>query len=256
MTPFSFDLSGRDAIVTGGTAGIGEMMARGLLLAGARVFIVGRRADACAAKAEELSAHGDCGWIAADLGEEGGAQAVAEAAREKAPNLSILVNNAGITARAPFGEFPLEHWRSVLGVNLIAPFMLVQALHPLLKQNAGEAPSQVINTGSVAGLTSASPDSYAYGSSKAALHHLTKILARKLAPDRIHVNAIAAGMFPSRMTEWVIGDETASGRALTAIPAGRFGTADDMGQMTVSIAASRYLTGTVIPFDGGMSLMM
>lgn len=251
-----FSLAGRSALVTGGTSGIGEMMARGLLLGGARVFIVGRNPDTCAIKAGELSEHGDCGWIAADLADPGSIDALAAQTTEKAPDLGIVVNNAGITARAPFGEFPLENWNAVLGVNLVAPFMLVQALHPLLKVNAtAERPSQVINTGSVAGLTAASPDSYAYGSSKAALHHLTRILARKLAPEHIHVNTVAAGMFPSKMTEWVIGDESMSSRALSAIPTGRFGTADDIAAISIAIASNRYMTGAVIPFDGGLALM-
>jgi NAD(P)-dependent dehydrogenase (short-subunit alcohol dehydrogenase family) len=250
-----FSLSGRTALVTGGTSGIGEMIARGLLMGGAKVCLVGRSPETCEEKAKALSAYGQACWIAADLADPAGVEALAAAAREQLPDLSVLVNNAGITARAPFGEFPVEIWRSVLGVNLIAPFMLIQALHPLLKQNSGaDRASHVINTGSVAGLINVSPDSFAYGTSKSALHHLTKILAKRLAPDRIHVNAIAAGMFPSRMTSWIVDNPDSAKRVLSTIPVGRFGSPDDLAVLAIAMVSNSYLTGAIVTLDGGMSL--
>jgi NAD(P)-dependent dehydrogenase (short-subunit alcohol dehydrogenase family) len=250
-----FALEGRAALVTGGTSGIGEMIARGLLIAGARVFITGRDARVAAKRAAELCRFGDCEAMTADVATQRGREALVAEVIERVPSLSILVNNAGMTAHNPFGSYTEAQWDAVYGLNVKAPFFLVQALRNVLKANAcPEQPSQVINVGSVAGFVSTTPDSYAYGGSKAALHHLTRVLARKLAGDGIHVNAIAPGLFPSKMSAWIVDDDTLRDGALNNIPAGRLGQADDIAAVAISIAASRYLTGDIIAVDGGLGL--
>jgi NAD(P)-dependent dehydrogenase (short-subunit alcohol dehydrogenase family) len=250
-----FALEGRTALVTGGTGGIGEMIARGLLIAGARVFITGRDAGAVAEKAAELCGSGDCEAMTADVATQRGRDALVVETAERAPALSILVNNAGMTAHNPLGSYTEAQWDAVYGLNVKAPFFLIQALRGVLKANASPGqPSQVINVGSVAALVSTTPDSYAYGGSKAALHHLTRVLARKLAGDGIHVNAIAPGLFPSKMSAWIVDDDTLRDGALNNIPAGRLGQADDIAAVAISIAASRYLTGDIIAVDGGLGL--
>lgn len=250
-----FSLAGRRALVTGGTSGIGFMMARGLAGAGARVTITGRAAETCEARAKEISEVGECDFLVADLGAADGVEGLAAAVRSRIPDLDVLVNNAGITAHAPFGEYPRSHWDEVLDLNLKAPFLLTQALHPILKANATAArPSHVINTGSVAGLVHTTPDSYAYGPSKAALHHVTRVLARKLAPEHVHVNAIAPGLFPSKMSAWIMDDAPVREASAKRIPAGRFGEEKDVAALVVYLVSSSYLTGTVIPLDGGLSL--
>lgn len=250
-----YSLNNRTAIVTGGTSGIGLMASRGLLLAGAQVFIVGRSEDSCKAQAESLSELGDCRYLVADLGKEGGVDSLVAQIEGRAPLVSILLNNAGITGHSPLGEYSKELLDSVIELNLKAPFMLTQSLLPLLKSNASQAqPAQVINTGSVAAIINSTPDSWAYGPSKAGLHHMTKMLAKKLTPDHIHINAIAPGLFPSKMSAWIVEDDAATEASLENIPAGRLGEPDDIASLIVFIASSRYLTGTVIPLDGGYSL--
>jgi NAD(P)-dependent dehydrogenase (short-subunit alcohol dehydrogenase family) len=254
-TPAMFSLAGRTALVTGGTSGIGRMIAEGLLGAGARVLIVGRDAAKTAAIANELDPGGACIPVAADVTRDDGREALVERARAEAPDLSILVNNAGITAHAPYGSYPASHFDEVMSLNVKAPFLIAQALHPVLKANASDArPAHVINIGSVAALMTTTPDSYAYGPSKAAVHHMTRVLARKLAPDRICVNAIAPGLFPSRMSAWITEDAQAVKAMTERIPMGRLGEPGDIAALAVYVASSRYLTGAVIPLDGGMAL--
>lgn len=254
LTSF-YSLQGRTAIVTGGTSGIGYMAARGLLLAGAQVFIVGRSESTCKSQASELSAHGECHYMVADLSDEKGVLSLAAEVKERAPSVSTLLNNAGITGRSPFEEYSNELLSDVIDLNFKAPFMLMQAFMPLLKANASaDTPAQIINTGSVAAILTSTPDSWAYGPSKSGLHHLTKMLAKKYAPDNVFINAIAPGLFPSKMSSWIVDDDEATQASLALIPAGRLGESDDIASLIIYIASSRYLTGTVIPLDGGYSL--
>ncbi|MCG8914543.1 SDR family oxidoreductase [Actinokineospora sp. PR83] len=249
-----FDLSGKYALVTGGTRGIGMMIARGLLQAGARVVISSRKADACAEAQRLLSEFGDVRAIPADLSRYEECLRLAELVEADSERLDILVNNAGAMWREPLETFPREAWDEVVDLNLKAPFWLVQALLPALRR-AGTAddPARVVNIGSIAAIHVADSPNYSYAASKAALHQLTRVLARELGPQHVTVNAVAPGPFPSEMmaaTLDAIGDRIAA-----KAPLRRLGRDDDMAGVAVFLAsrAGSYLTGTVIPVDGGIA---
>ncbi|MCW2668626.1 MAG: short-chain dehydrogenase/reductase [Frankiales bacterium] len=244
-----FDLTGKKALVTGGTRGIGLMIARGLLDAGASVIISSRGEEACAKAVAELSQHGQVSAVPADLQTEEECVRLAEAVDE----LDILVNNAGATWGAPIEEFPASAWDKVLNLNLKSPFFLTRALLPKLEaRGTHDDPSRVINIGSIDGLHVSSLPTYSYAASKAGIHHLTRMLARDLGPRHITVNAVAPGPFESKMmaaTLDAFGDAIASGAPLR-----RIGRPDDMAGVAVFLAsrAGSYVTGAVIPVDGGI----
>lgn len=249
-----FGLRGKHALVTGGTRGIGLMIARGLAQAGARVVISSRDPHACAQAQQHLSAFGDVRAIPADLSRHDECQRLADLVTSSSKRLDILVNNAGVMWREPLAIFPDEAWDTVLGLNLKSPFWLVQALLPALRA-AGTAddPARIINIGSIAAIHVAQAPTYSYASSKAALHQLTRVLARELGPQHITVNAVAPGVFPSQMmssTLDAIGDKIAA-----AAPLRRLGRDDDMAGTAVFLAsrAGSYLTGAIIPVDGGVA---
>ncbi|MCS0605823.1 SDR family oxidoreductase [Streptomyces sp. LP11] len=249
-----FDLSGKYALVTGGTRGIGMMIARGLLQAGARVVISSRDADTCAEARHLLSAFGDVRAIPADLSRHDECQRLADLVKADSERLDILVNNAGAMWREPLETFPDEAWDAVIDINLKSPFWLVQALLPALR-GAGTAddPARIINIGSIAAIHVAESPNYSYAGSKAALHQLTRVLARELGPQHITVNAVAPGPFPSQMmaaTLDAVGDTIAA-----KAPLRRLGRDDDMAGIAVFLAgrAGSYLTGTIIPVDGGIA---
>lgn len=249
-----FDLSGKYALVTGGTRGIGMMIARGLLQAGARVVISSRSADACAEAQRLLVGFGDVRAIPADLSRYDECRRVADLVEDEPERLDILVNNAGAMWREPLETFPDEAWDAVLDLNLKSPFWLVQALLPALrKAGTADDPARIINIGSIAAIHVAASPNYSYASSKAALHQLTRVLARELGPQHVTVNAVAPGPFPSQMmasTLDAIGDTIAA-----KAPLRRLGRDDDMAGVAVFLAsrAGSYLTGTVIPVDGGIA---
>lgn len=249
-----FSLEGRTALVTGGNGGVGAMLARGLLIAGARVIVTGRDPEKGREAVESLSGFGECRFIRADLASPEGIDRLVEEVVQQAPELNVLVNNAGVNLSTGTGHYPAGEIDDTLSLNVRAPLLLTQALCPALKRNASaQCPAHILNIGSIAGLTTKSA-SLTYGSSKAALHHLTKMLAQQLAGDHIRVNAIAPGLFASGMTAPIVENEEARYATIGRTPVGRMGEPDDLATLAVAIVNNGYLTGAVIPLDGGMSL--
>ena len=201
MTPVDlFDINGKVAVVTGGTRGIGMMIARGLLQAGASVYISSRKADAVAAAEAELATYGKVVGIPADLSTVEECTRLAAEVGEREDRLHILVNNAGATWGEPFDAFPEKGWDRVVDLNMKTPFFLTQAFLPMLTAAASaEDPARVINVGSIDGLHVNPMPHYPYSASKAGVHHLTRHLAKELGPRQITVNAIAPGPFESKM---------------------------------------------------------
>jgi NAD(P)-dependent dehydrogenase (short-subunit alcohol dehydrogenase family) len=256
MHPY-FSLQGRTALVTGGTRGIGKMIAKAYVEAGASVYVCARDAEACRQTAEELSAFGVCHAIAANLAHEEGVQQLTAHLSEQIGQLDILVNNAGTTWGAPLESYPVKGWEKVMQLNVTSVFNCIQQFLPLLRKAGSPAnPARIINIGSVAGISSFGEEAYAYGPSKAALHQLSRILARELVSQHINVNVIAPGRFPSKMTQHIGNDEQALADDTALIPMKRWGREEEMAALAISLAstAGAYMTGNIIPLDGGFSL--
>jgi NAD(P)-dependent dehydrogenase (short-subunit alcohol dehydrogenase family) len=251
-----FAISGKTALVTGGSRGIGEMIVRGFVDAGVKVYLCSRKVEACELLAEELrDAGGDVTALPADLSTEPACAALAGELEGRERSLDILVNNAGATWGAPLEEFDEAAWERVLGLNVKGVFFTTKYLLPLLRA-AGtvEDPARIINIGSIDGLRTPTLETYSYSASKAAVHMLTRHLAKQLAPT-ITVNAIAPGPFPSKMmrsTLEAFGDQIAA-----AAPMKRIGRASDMAGAAIYLSspASSYVTGTVLPVDGGIATL-
>ena len=251
-----FDISGKSALVTGGSRGIGLMIADGLVRAGAKVIVSSRKSQDVQAAAEQLADLGDCRAITADVSTPEGAAALAAATREQFPSLDILVNNAGVVWGAPLEEFPATGWDKVSHTNVEGIFHLTVALLPELRAAAdADDPARVINIGSIDGIRTPSVENYSYSASKAAVHMLTRHLAKRLASEHITVNAIAPGPFQSKMMAWVLDDPEMHSAVLKEVPLGRIGRPDDVAGLTLFLAsrAGSYMTGTVIPLDGGIT---
>jgi NAD(P)-dependent dehydrogenase (short-subunit alcohol dehydrogenase family) len=251
-----FSLEGRSAVVTGGSAGLGKMIARALIAAGAQVRIVarnGERAERIAAELDE--GRGRCTAVTADVTAADGVAHIRDVVAATGRPLDILVNNAGITRQATFETFPAEHWDEVMTLNVKSPFMLVQALHPLMRRTGRDGPpAHILNIGSGAGITIDCPASFSYYASKAALHHLSRILAKRFLPDRIHVNVIAPGYFHTELIDEIAPDEESLAKLVAKVPVGRFGQYEDIGALALSVLASGFITGAIIPLDGGYLL--
>jgi NAD(P)-dependent dehydrogenase (short-subunit alcohol dehydrogenase family) len=251
-----FSITGKTALVTGGARGVGRMIAHGFVEAGAKVYVTSRSPEAgreTAAELSELPGDGVCHALPADLSSEEGCGALAEAVKERESSLDILVNNAGVMGDMWMRRLTSSVWRDVLSVNVEAGFYMVRELLPLLKAASRDGdPARVINMGSVGGHTTSDVDIYAYSASKAAVHHLTAHMARRLAP-KVTVNALAPGWYETRMTEAVVklyGPAIAKGT-----PMQRLGEPDDLAGVAIFLAsrASAYITGMVVPVDGGTS---
>jgi NAD(P)-dependent dehydrogenase (short-subunit alcohol dehydrogenase family) len=247
-----FSLEGRTALITGGSRGIGRMIAAGFLKAGARVYISARKAAACDQTAAELATLGPCLSLPADVSTVDGARALAAAYAKHEPTLDILVNNAGAAWGAPFDEFPESGWDKVVDLNLKSPFFLTQALSGPLRAAARVRPAKVINIASIDGVSVNPMETYSYAASKAGLIHLTRRMALRLVKDNIVVTAIAPGAFASDMNRDARdhGDEVAR-----RVPAGRVGVDDDMAGAAIYLAsrAGDYVVGSTLVVDGGVT---
>jgi NAD(P)-dependent dehydrogenase (short-subunit alcohol dehydrogenase family) len=249
-----FDIRGKTALVTGGSRGIGYMIAEGLLSAGARVFICARKNAELQLAGEKLRSFGECIALQADLATAIGCRSVADALSQHASSLNILVNNAGTTWAAPIDDFPRDAFEKVLSVNLTGPFELIRTLLPLLRAAAtGSDPARIINLSSTAGLSPPASESFPYSASKAGVIMLGRHLARRLAPEMITVNTIAPGAFPSRMTAPFM--QANGSQTHWTIPLGRMGEPQDIAGAVIFLAsaAGAYLTGALLPVSGGMA---
>ncbi len=255
QTPLAelFSVEGKTVVVTGGTRGIGRMIAAGFVAAGATVVVASRKADAVEGAVAELSSLGACSGLVADLSHEDGAQAFAAAVATEHRHVDVLVNNAGATWGAPLEEHDTASWDRVLNLNVQGVFHTTKFLLPLLRA-AGSAddPSRVINIGSIDGIHVPVLESYSYSASKAAVHQLTRHLAKRLAPT-ITVNAVAPGPFESKMMAATL--DAFGDQIVASAPLKRIGRPDDMAGVTLFLAsrAGSYVTGAVIPVDGGIA---
>jgi NAD(P)-dependent dehydrogenase (short-subunit alcohol dehydrogenase family) len=258
-----FSIDGKVALVTGGSRGIGEMIAAGFLAKRAKVYISSRKADVCDATAQRLAQAygGTCVSLPADLAKMDGIESLAHRLAEREERLDILVNNAGAAWGAPIDDFPESGWDKVMDTNVKGPFFLTQKVLPLLRKAAEKnGPARVINVGSVDGIKTAAFDTFSYGASKAALHHLTRFLAAHLTKERILINAIAPGPFPTWMLSTgvgfggkVEGDGVDWGRVGRGNPSGRVGGPEDIAGLAIFLSsrAGEYVVGATIPCDGG-----
>jgi NAD(P)-dependent dehydrogenase (short-subunit alcohol dehydrogenase family) len=251
-----FSLEGKVALVTGGATGIGYMIASSLVAAGARVYIASRRLEACQSAAERMAdLPGECIALSADLATEDGVDSLVSEITKREPALHILVNNSGRSWGQPFEEFPWQAWETIMSINVTGLFSLTQKLTGLLaKTGNGNDPARVINIGSVVGQLPISNNAYSYAASKAAVHHLTRILANELAHVNITVNAIAPGPFPSEMMAFITDDEQHVKALSRTVPLGRIGTPEDIAGVMMCLcgAGGAYMSGAIVPLDGGL----
>jgi NAD(P)-dependent dehydrogenase (short-subunit alcohol dehydrogenase family) len=249
-----FDISGKTAVVTGGSRGIGLMIARGFVEAGAKVYVSSRKAEVCEQVAAELGEQGECVAVPADLSREDECRRLAdEVGDREGGRLDILVNNAGATWGAPLDEFDDAAWDRVLDLNVKGVFHLTRFLRPALAAaGTHDDPSRVVNIGSVDGIRVPSLETYSYSAAKAAVHQMTRVLAKRLAPDNITVNAIAPGPFESKMMAATL--EAWGDAIVEEIPLRRIGRPSDMAGAAIFLCspAGSYVTGTVLPVDGGI----
>jgi NAD(P)-dependent dehydrogenase (short-subunit alcohol dehydrogenase family) len=254
-----FSMDDKICVVTGGSRGLGFYVAHGFLEAGAaRVYITARKAAACFEAAEELSQYGECIALPGDISSLDGIQELATTLGEREDSIDVLVNNAGAGWGAPLEEFPEKGWDKVMNLNAKTPFFLTQALLPLLRQGkSADRTASVINIGSIAGIVGNSISNYSYGPSKAAVHQITRNLAKDLADSHIRVNAIAPGRFFTKMTEYVSQDEKLFKAECAAIPLHRWGKAEDIAGVAIMLAgrAGAFITGQIIQVDGGTTLV-
>jgi NAD(P)-dependent dehydrogenase (short-subunit alcohol dehydrogenase family) len=248
-----FDVSGKVVLVTGGSRGIGRSIAEGFVRAGARVYVCGRKAEACEQTARELSELGECHGIPADLGTVEGCRAFAEILARRESGLDVLISNAGALWAESLAAYPESGWDKVFDLNVKGAFFLVQALLPLLESAATkDDPARIITIGSIDAFHVPAHETYAYTASKAAVHQLSRHLAKALAPSSVTSNVIAPGMFPSKMMQGTI-EARGEDAVLERVPLKRFVNPSDMAGAAIFLAspAGAYVTGAVLPVDGG-----
>jgi NAD(P)-dependent dehydrogenase (short-subunit alcohol dehydrogenase family) len=255
-SPFElFSVAGKTVVVTGGTSGIGLMIASGFVAAGASVVVASRKAEAVDATVAALSSYGTCGGIAADLSTQEGARVFADAVAADHDRVDVLVNNAGATWGAPLTEHDAASWDRVLNLNVQGVFHTTVAFVPLLMAGASaDEPSRVINIGSIDAISVPILETYSYSASKAAVHQLTRHLAKRLAPT-VTVNAVAPGPFQSKMMAATL--EAFGEQIAKSAPLKRIGRPEDMAGVTIFLAsrAGAFVTGAVIPVDGGIATL-
>ncbi len=248
-----FDVSGRVALVTGGSRGIGRMIADAFVQRGVRTYITARKAEACVQTAQELSAHGECIALPHDLSDMDGIAALVAELTERENSLDILINNAGAAWGAAFDEFPEHGWDKVMNINVRSVFFLTRELAGLLRAAAtDERPAKVINIASIDGIRVTDDETYSYGASKAAVIHLTRSLAKRLVRENILVNGIAPGAFASNMNKAA---RDAPDAVATVVPSGRVGRPGDMAgaALYLASAAGDYVVGQTLVVDGGIA---
>jgi NAD(P)-dependent dehydrogenase (short-subunit alcohol dehydrogenase family) len=250
-----FSIKGKVAVVTGGSRGIGLMIARGFLEGGAKVYISSRKKSVCDEVAKELSKAGECISVPADVSTAAGCAALATEVAAHESRLNILVNNAGAVWMAPAAEYPESGWDKVIDTNVKSVFFLTREMLPLLeKAGTPSDPARIINVGSIDGLKAPFLETYAYPASKAAVHHMTRDMAVKLGGKNITVNAIAPGPFESQMTKWML--DNFQQQFEKQCPMRRIGAPGDMAGVAIYLAsrAGSYVNGVVIPVDGGICI--
>ncbi|MFD2157147.1 SDR family oxidoreductase [Rhodococcus jostii] len=255
QTDSLFDVRGKTVLVTGGGRGIGRGLASAFVSAGARVYVCSRDYDACKATADELANIGECIPLSADLGTYAGCEGLVGELSVRETSLDVVINNAGALWAAPLIDYPENGWDKVFDLNVKGTFFLIRGLLPLLAEGATmDSPARVINIGSIDGLHVPAHDTYAYSASKAAVHHLSRHLARELADRHVTVNVIAPGMYLSKMMQATVATKGADA-VLGAARTKRFVDDSDMAGAAIYLAsrAGAYVTGTVLPVDGGMA---
>ncbi|MFK7801360.1 MAG: SDR family oxidoreductase [Anaerolineae bacterium] len=256
-----FSVKDKTVLVTGGSRGIGLMIAQAYVANGAKVYISSRKADVCEAVAAELTAGalngGQCIALPADLASNAGREALVDELKAKEESLDILFNNAGATWGAPFEEFPEVGYDKTMDINVKAIFLLTRDLMPMLKASGTKSdPARVVNIGSIDGIHVPIFNNFPYAASKAAVHQLTRVLAAELGKENITVNAIAPGFFPSKMTQFMIDDPDGLKQFESTCPLGRVGSPEDMGGLALFLGsrAGAYMNGAIVPIDGGTVL--
>ena len=247
-----FNVEGKVALVTGGSRGIGAMIAEGFVKNGVKTYITSRKSEQCDNKADELSKFGECISIPADLTDMNEMDKLVNHINENEKQLNFLINNAGAAWGASFDEFPENGWDKVMDTNVKSVFFLTQKLAKILEQSGNNSdPSRIINVGSIDGIGIPRAETYSYPASKAAVHQLTRVLANRLAHRNININAIAPGPFQSNMMAHTL--EEYGEQIKSSVPRGRIGIPEDMAGTAIFLCskASAYITGSIIPVDGG-----